>query len=311
MLQLADSTIGITGSDSMIGRAVASELVKRFGESVHIQKIPHSKYDLLHQLEASYAVRDCDFVFHCAGYNGNIMFNRTFPFNIFSRTTIMAMNVLGACYLNGVQKVVSPLASCAYPDVDVLYEHEFWDGAPNETVEAHGLAKRNILALCRQIYRDDPQFKYVTTVFNTCYGPHDSFDVNKTKVVGGLISKFVEAVETKSEVVECWGSGAPRRELIYVDDAAAGMVDTMLYYDDPRLPLNIGANTDTSIKELAETIADICGFAGKIEWNTEKPDGQFRKLLNNTRMTELLPSREFTPLRTGLEKTIEWYRENK
>jgi len=220
----------------------------------------------------------------------------------------MALNVLQACVENGIQKVVSPLSSCAYPNTNMLFEKEFWAGAPNESVEAHGLSKRNILAFCRQIYKQHG-LKYVSIVFNTCYGPYDSYDVDKTKVVGGLIKKFYDAKINNLPFVECWGTGRPRREIIYVDDVAKGVVNALQYYDDPNIPLNIGANTDISIKEIAAIIADVMDYKGRIVWDTTKQDGQFQKMLVPGNMDKVFQDNpiKFTIPVEGLKKTIEWY----
>ena len=135
--------------------------------------------------------------------------------------------------------------------------------------------------------------------------------MDKTKVVGGLIRKFTEAVKNGEDSVECWGTGTPRRELIYCDDAAEGIIQTLEKYDDVELPINIGFENDVSIKELAAMIAEITGFTGEVFWNTDKPDGQFRKLLDPSRMGDYgIEIEDRTPLRLGLERTISWYRDN-
>ncbi len=301
--QLNGAKIAITGANSMVGRAVYAQAAKL---STHLYPIYHNHYDLLNQKDTMEAVRCMDFVIHCAGYNGNISFNKSYPADIFYRTSMMALNILKSSQAMGVKKVVSPLSSCAYPDTDVLNEAEFFAGAPNTTVEAHGFSKRIILEYSRQLFKQHG-FVSVGVVFNTCYGPYDSFDVEKTKVVGGLITKFCEAKKKSLPYVECWGTGNPRRELIYVEDAARALLSALVDYNDTELPLNCGTGTDTSIKELAETIAQVVGYEGEIRWDTTKPDGQYRKLLDNKRMIELFGQVEFTNLHVGLEKTIEWY----
>jgi len=303
MLQLTGKKIAVTGASSMIGRAVMSKLTKR---GAFPRAIPHSIYDLLKLGDAYKAVIGNDYCVHCAGYNGNISFNQKYPADIYHRTATMGLNVLHACHKFGIKKVVSPLASCAYPDEDILYEGSLCSGSPNHTVEAHGLSKRVIFDYSRQLFK---QFKYMSVclVFNTCYGPHDSFNVDKTKVVGGLISKFVIAKAQNLPSVECWGSGQVRREFIYVDDAAEAIIQTLEHYDNPNIPLNVGTGTDIYVEDLAKIIKKIVGYEGDILWNTDKPDGQFQKLLYIRRMKDYLDI-EFTPLEDGLTKTIEWYK---
>ena len=178
---------------------------------------------------------------------------------------------------------------------------------PNESVEAHGLSKKAVYHFSRQLNKQH-DIRAVCTVFNTVYGPYDSFDIDKTKVVGGLIKRFVTAVRDGDRMVECWGTGSPRRELIYCEDAAEGIIQTLEKYFDIKYPINIGYNEDISIKELANLIAELAGYSGEISWDTSKPDGQFRKILDSSRMKNYEISVENrTSLRSGLSKTIEWY----
>ncbi len=303
MLHLEGKKVAVTGSSSMIGRAVLRSLDKR---GALIREVPHKIYDLTIPYDAVHAVYNVDYCIHCAGYNGNIAFNANYPADIYYKTGIMGLNVLRACKTYGVKKVVIPLASCAYPDSDILYEWEFDKGPPNKTVEAHGLSKRLIFDYTRQLWKQHG-YLAVSIIFNTSYGPYDSFDIDKTKVVGGLINKFSTAKKESSPSVECWGSGEVRREFIYCDDAAEALVQALEKYDDPTKVLNVGTGTDTEVKDLAKLISELVGYEGQIIWNTDKPDGQYRKLLIPGRMKEYIDI-EFTTLKEGLSKTIEWYR---
>jgi len=310
MINLANTKVLVTGAASMIGRATIKTLEQR---GATVIPVLHSECDLLEYSQALSAVKNAkpDYCIHAAGYNGNISFNKLYPADIFYNTTIMGLNTLKACAETGVKKVVSPLASCAYRSTDKeLRECDFWIGLPDESVEAHGLSKKAIHAFSKQIYKQHNTIA-VCTIFNTAYGPYDSFDIYKTKVTGALIKKFVDAVATNESVVECWGTGRPRRELIFCEDAAEGIVQTLEKYDDVMYPINIGFNEDINIRELAETISKLVGFKGQLYWDTSKPDGQYRKILDSTRMKEygiLLPNR--TSLEVGLNKTITWYKEN-
>lgn len=303
---LKDKQVTVTGPESMIGRAVIDELRRR---NTHIFPVKHKHFNLLDYQETGAALDGSDYVIHCAGYNGNIEFNQKYPSDIYFRTAQMGLNVLRACNELDVQKVVCPLASCAYPDSEILYEEELENGSPNSSVEAHGLSKRVLFDYSRQLHKQYG-LTAVCCVFNTCYGPYDSFDVKKTKVVGGLINKFVGAKKHRHKKVECWGTGLVKREFIYVEDAAKAIVDTLEYYENVKLPINIGSGKDITIRELASEIANIVQYNGEVCWDESKLTGQERKLLSNKRMMQLLPAREFTTLRAGLEKTIEWYQKN-
>ena len=140
-----------------------------------------------------------------------------------------------------------------------------------------------------------------------------SFDKDEcsANISGGLIKKFITAVKNGDEEVECWGTGKPRRELIYCEDAAEGIIQALEKYSDIKYPINIGYNEDISIKELANLIADLTGFSGKLTWDLTKPDGQYRKILDSSRMKEHgISIANKTSLRDGLLKTIKWYKEN-
>lgn len=310
MIDLRDSKVLVTGASSMIGRSVVKKLKSRHAK---VTEVFHEECDLLNwaQTDAVFQKEAPDYCVHTAGYNGNIRFNKLYPADIFYNTTIMGLNVLKACAFSGVKKVVTPLASCAYRSTDdFLREKDFNLGMPNESVEAHGLSKKAVYHFSRQISKQY-DISAVCTVFNTVYGPYDSFDINKTKVVGGLIKRFIVAAENGDKMVECWGTGKPRRELIYCDDAAEGILQALEKYFDVKSPINIGYNEDISIKELAHMIADLTGYAGEISWDITKPDGQYRKILNSSRMKDYeILVEDRTPLRDGLIKTIEWYTNN-
>ena len=311
MIDLSGAKVLVTGASSMIGRAAIKSIKKRNATAIPIY---HQEYDLLDYYQAFAALNKYkpDYCVHLAGYNGNIGFNKLYPADIFYNTTTMGLNTLKACSLTGVKKVVSALASCAYRSTnEELKEGDFWHGLPDESVEAHGLSKKAVHAFSKQVYKQHGTIA-VCTIFNTAYGPHDSFNIHKTKVVGALIKKFVDAAENNQSVVECWGTGNPRRELIYCDDAAEGVIQTLEKYSDVNYPINIGYNRDTSIKELAKLIAKLTGYKGEIRWDINRPDGQFRKILDSTRMKEYgIDIKNRTTLEEGLEKTIQWYKENK
>ena len=194
MINLGGSKVLVTGASSMIGRAAIKSLEARQAEVVPIF---HDECDLLDFYQTLYEFENHkpDYCVHLAGYNGNIGFNKLYPADIFYNTTIMGLNVLKACSLVKVKKVVSTLASCAYRSTnEELKEDDFWYGLPDESVEAHGLSKKTVHAFSKQIYKQHGTVA-VCTIFNTAYGPHDSFDIHKTKVVGALIKKFVDAVQ--------------------------------------------------------------------------------------------------------------------
>jgi len=308
MIDLKNKKVLVTGANSMIGRSVIACLSRR---GAIVDPVLHEECDLLNYEQIFNRVNHFrpHYCIHAAGYNGNLNFNHKFPSDIFFNTTTMGLNTLKACAVLGVEKIVTPLASCAYKSTsEELREEDFNVGMPDASVEAHGLSKKAIFYYSRQICKQYNTLA-VCTIFNTAYGPHDSFNIDKTKVVGGLIKKFTDAMTNNEDNIVCWGTGSPRREFIFCDDAAEGLVQVLEKYSVVDMPINIGFNEDISVKELAQLIGETVGFDGEISWDTSRPDGQYRKILNSGRMKEFnIKIEQSTPLKEGLEKTIEWYK---
>jgi len=308
---MSGDKVMVTGGESMIGRAICQEL-KSLGAEV--DPVPHSECDLLLEepIMKRMAMFGPKYVIHAAGWNGGIGWNKEYPATIYKRTAQMALNVYScAAMCGGVKKVVGILASCSYPDSKSPYFQEchLWNGLPNPTVECHGLSKRIIADFGRQIAKQT-DVKCVYCILNNCYGPHDSYHPDKTKVVGALIRRFVEAKQQNLPEVVCWGSGAPLRDFIYAEDAGRAVVKCLMTYSDPTGGLNITTGNEVSIKDLSLMIAELVGYDGDIVWDTDKPDGQMRKSLSNTKQREIFYM-DWTPIREGLAKTIEWYINNK
>ncbi len=266
------------------------------------------------------AFMDCygpfDYVFNCAGRNGGIFYNTSYPAQIFASNTIIGINLLDACRIHNVKKVVSLVTSCAYGDDDGYYEckdkkeKNFLYGVPNHTVECHGYAKRNIL-LASKYFNKEFGLNCVCACPTTIFGPRDSFDPQKTKIMGAMVKRFVDAADQNLEEVTCWGDGTPRREFIYVDDVANLLIDVMEKYTDPSLPINLGTGQEYTIKEVATMVADLAGYKGRIAWDVSKANGAASKRLSLTRMNECFGSYSFTEIEDGIRKTIEYYRGTK
>ena len=310
MIDIKDSKILVTGGEGFLGSALCEKIVEHGATPIvlkHEEVNLHDLQAIIHFLTATKP----DFCIHAAGYNGGIEFNRMYPADILYSNTVMGLNLHHACEYVGVKKILSIMTSCAYPDtgMDLLKEETFWDGLPNKTIRAHGIAKR-ILQVASEAYNDQYELNASTVCVTNLYGPRDTFNLVRTKVVGALIRKFVEAKNEEDETVECWGTGAPMREFMYVYDAAEAIIQALQSYDDHSQPLNIGTGKDISIKELVEYISNAVDYKGEVFWNTEKPDGQMKKLLDTTRMKEYI---NISPVEVeeGIKKTVEWYTLNK
>jgi GDP-L-fucose synthase len=303
----------VTGGKSMIGRAIVKNLISR---NICVNSMSHEQCDLLNYDETYNYINDYmpDCVIHAAGWNGGIEWNKLYPATIYYRTALMALNVYQSCAMvSSVKKVLGLLASCSYPDMSTseYSETELWQGKPNPTVECHGLSKRIIADFGRQVSKQYPTIKCVSCIVNNSYGPYDSFNPNKTKVVGALIKKIVEAKQRNLESIVCWGTGKPLREFIYSQDVGNAVVKCLLEYNNVQYPINITSGEEVSIKELTLIICDIVGYNGNVLWDTNKPDGQMKKSISNKKFQQLFPDFKFTRLRDGLQETIEWYINNK
>ena len=309
-IEINESKVLVTGGEGFFGKAICEYLIQK-GANVIFPK--HSEVNLidLEQINRFLDFARPDYCIHAAGYNGGIEFNRMYPADILYANTVMGLNIHHACEYMQVKKIVSITTSCAYPDtgMELLKEDTFWEGLPNPTIRSHGLAKR-MLQAASEAYKAQYDLNGVTVCVTNLYGPRDTFNLTRTKVVGALIRKFVEAKQNEEDSVECWGTGDPMREFMYVNDAAEAVVQALEKYDDNSQPLNIGTGKDISIKDLVEYIVDIVKYEGEVVWNTDKPDGQMKKLLDTSKMKEFI---EIDPIdiKTGLASTIQWYMNNK
>jgi GDP-L-fucose synthase len=218
---------------------------------------------------------------------------------------MMGAHVLEHARLHEVRKLVVAGTVCAYPKFTPVpfHEDDLWNGYPEETNAPYGVAKKAVL-VGAQAYREQYGTNAIFLLPANLYGPGDNFDLETSHVIPALIRKMVEA---ESDVV-LWGDGSPTREFLYVDDCAEGLLLAGDGYDGAE-PVNLGTGVETSIRELAETIAEVTGFDGEIVWDTSMPNGQPRRSLDPSRARELFGFEARTTLREGLAQTIAWYRE--
>lgn len=296
----------VTGSQSMLGLQVMSQLVN-YGAIPY--GVHHEETDLLDFEKCNNLFNKIKpkFVVHCAGFNGGIFYNKAYPADIYKISSVIGTNVLDCCRIHDISKCVSVLTSCAYPVNDILIESDFLKGEPHDSVQCHAYAKRHLFVYGKQL-KEQYGLNHICVVFNNMYGPKDSFDANKTKFIGGLIKKHIDAQIYNYKEIEIWGSGSPLREVIYCKDAAVGLVEALIKYDDYKEVLNIGNGQEKTVLEYANTIKEITGYKGSYFINKDKPDGQMKKLLCNKKMKEYNINVDFTPLEIGLKNTIEYYK---
>jgi GDP-L-fucose synthase len=295
----------VTGGGGFVGSHLVERLTEA-GDDVFVAR--RRDYDLTRWDDAERLFADArpERVFHLAAEVGGIGANRANPGRYWYANLMMGAHVLELSRLNEVDKVVVAGTVCAYPKHTPVpfSEDDLWLGYPEETNAPYGVAKKAVL-VGAQAYREQYGLNAVFLLPANLYGPRDNFDLETSHVIPALIRKMVEA---PAEVV-LWGDGSPSREFLYVDDCVDGLLLAADRYDRPE-PVNLGTGVETTIRELAETIADVTGFTGEIVWDRSMPNGQPRRSLDTSRAAELFDFRAGTSLREGLVETVAWYRDH-
>lgn len=306
-----DKKILVTGGGGFLGSFVVEKLIKRGVEPENIS-IPRSKdVDLRVWENCLKAVEGMNIVIHLAAKVGGIGFNQKNPATLFYDNIMMGVQLIEAARLAKVEKCVSIGTICAYPKYTPVpfKEENIWDGYPEETNAPYGLAKKMLL-IQSQAYRQQYGFNSIYLLPVNLYGPKDNFNPESSHVIPALIKKCIDAINNNKEEIVIWGTGKPTREFLYVEDAAEGILLAAQYYNKLD-PVNLGVGFEISIKDLAELIARLTGFKGKIIWDTTKPDGQPRRCLDTKKAEEEFGFKAKTSFEEGLKKTIEWYGRNK
>ncbi len=299
----------VTGGAGFLGRHIVAAFRAAGAEVVAPRR---RQYDLVCGDECAAVLRDhvIDTVVHSAALYGGIWFNRVRPAEIFHQNLLMGVQLMEAARAAGVRRFVQVGTACSYPgnlDGD-LREDDLWAGPCHESVECYGLVKK-VLEAQGRVYHAQHGLEVAHLILTNLYGPWDCYEPERSHVAAALIRKVVEATAGNAPTLEAWGTGAPVREFLYVEDAADAIVRAAAVCTDGR-PLNIGTGIGTSIRELTELLCELAGFRGRIAWDASKPDGAARKVLDVSRMRALLGWTPPTSLRDGLAQTVEWYRDH-
>jgi GDP-L-fucose synthase len=301
----APRRIWVAGHRGMVGSAVLRRLAR---ENVEILTAGRDELDLREQeaVRAFVAKAKPDVVILAAAKVGGILANDTFPVDFLVENLVIETNVIAAAHQAGVDRLVFLGSSCIYPKFapQPIKEEALLTGPLEPTNEWYAIAKIAGIKMC-QAYRRQYGRRYISVMPCNLYGQNDNFDLSTSHVLPALIRKFHEAKEAGKGEVVVWGTGAPLREFLYVDDLADAVIFLMDHYDGDQ-PINCGAGSDVTIRQLAETIGRIVGFEGKLVFDSSKPDGTPRKLMDSSRLAAL-GWRPKTGLEDGVAEVYRWF----
>lgn len=300
-----DSKIYVAGHRGLVGSAILHNLQAEGYNNLIFRT--HRELDLCNQQEvrAFFEKERPEYVFLAAAKVGGILANSTYPADFIYNNLAIQIYAIHSAYLYGVKKLLFLGSSCIYPKYapQPMKEEYLLTGFLEPTNEPYAIAKISGIKMC-QAYNRQYVTNFISVMPTNLYGPGDNFDLETSHVLPALIRKFHEA-KLSGQPVTVWGTGTPRREFLYVGDLAEACVFLMNCYDETDI-INIGTGVDISIKELARFISEIIGYRGEIVFDSGKPDGMLRKLLDVTRINSL-GWKAKTDLREGIEKTYKWY----
>ncbi|MFX0134690.1 MAG: GDP-L-fucose synthase family protein [Candidatus Hodarchaeota archaeon] len=308
-LDLSKKRVTVTGGKGFLGTHLIPKLREKSGcKNVHVADLPEYDLRFLENIKKMYQEQNPNIVIHLAAVVGGIGANRENPGQFFFDNAIMGIQLIHEAFLRQIEKFVAIGTICAYPKYTPVpfKEENLWNGYPEETNAPYGLAKKMLLVQT-QAYRQQYGFNAIYLLPVNLYGPGDNFDPKSSHVIPALIKKCIDAVEKGYDHIEVWGTGRASREFLYVEDAAEAIILATEKYNKKE-PVNIGAGFEIKIKDLVELIAQLTGFKGKIIWDTSKPDGQPRRMLNTSRAEKEFGFKATTSLEEGLKKTIKWYK---
>ena len=313
-----DSRVYVAGNTGLVGSAIV-RMLRQKGHT-NILSSPSSHWDLRRQedVEKFFRINEPEYVFVAAAKVGGIMANSKYKADFLTDNLQIQTNIIQQAHKFGVKKLLFLGSSCIYPRMATqpITEDQLMTGPLEPSNDAYAIAKIVGIKMC-QAYKEQYGFNAISLMPTNLYGPNDNFDLESSHVLPAMIAKFHFAKEHGYTIdmggpwygsVKLWGDGSAMREFLHVDDLAEACYTCMQNYNESE-QINVGTGEDVTIKELAETISDIFGFMGDVEWDTSKPNGTPRKVLNVDRIKALGWEPRIS-LRDGIKKTYEWYKEN-
>lgn len=300
--------IVVTGGAGFLGKYVVQKLREHGATNISVPS--HKYYDLTKWENCQKICNGTDIIIHLAALIGGIGFINERQGEVFYKNLIMGIQLMEAARVSKVKKYVAIGTVCEYPEKThrPFKEDDLWNGYPEETTGAYGMAKKMAIVQSKA-YRKQDGFNGINLLPVNLYGPGDNFDRKSAHVIPALIRKVIAAKNNGKSQVEVWGSGQATREFLYVEDAAEGIVLATEKYNSEE-PVNLGTGIETSIRDVVKLIMEISGYKGKIVWNTAQPDGQPRRQLDVSKAMKSFGFKAQVHLKEGLKKTINWYEKN-
>ena len=301
----SESRVYVAGNTGLVGSAIVRML--HWKGYTNILSSPSKSWDLRNQMDVErfFRVNEPEYVYLAAAKVGGIGANAYYPGHFIYDNLMIQTNVIHAARKFGVKKLLFLGSSCIYPKFaeQPITEDQLLGGYLEPSNDSYAIAKIAGIKMC-QAYRKQYGFNAISLMPTNLYGPNDNYDLDSSHVLAAMIRKFHEA----KDKVTLWGDGSAMREFLYVDDLAEAAFKCMLRYDSEDI-INVGTGKDITIKDLAETIADVVGFKGEVVWDTSKPNGTPRKVLNVDKI-ESLGWEPKVSLREGIKKTYELYKDS-
>ena len=297
----------VTGGHGFLGSHVVDRLCTKGYQDICVPR--SHDFDLRKRDEVNRLLRctQPDVIIHLAANVGGIGFNQQQPGRLFYENIIMGAEMIDAAKDENIGKFVLVSSTCAYPKNPPVpfKEEDLWNGFPEETNAGYGIAKKAVM-LQGQLYRQQYGLNVICVVPTNLYGERDNFDPGSSHVIPALIKKCVEAKRNGADHIEMWGDGSATRDFLYVGDCATAVVDAMEQYNGAD-PINLGSGAEVAMHDLVNTIKEATGFEGSIVYDTSRPNGQPRRVLDVSKAISAFGFRAKTPLEEGIKKTVEWY----